>query len=438
MKIRMKTIVTSVFAALFIVVTMMGASAAETCNSVASLQATCTGGTITTDTGSGCRTIKCTNGADSLQALACDKGSSYEVYKQTQVGTKVSQICVGGACVGNSGFAKSNYVCTTTQPTTVTQPVTQTTTTTNTCSSVQQVPVTCTSTITSDSWNGCRKVTCGTNGNTITTLACDKGSYFEVYKQGSTGTAPQVCYGTTCIQSTGYAKSGGFTCSAATTTTASQPAPTQPTTAATSAYPLKTGIVATTFWVGQGPSADTGWTNNYDSAWDTWWQEHYGGYDDPNSRNGWYPAGFTPKENPFYVAVPYTDFGYAGRKTDAFNVVPWADEKTTWGYQESMIKNRWVRITTRGKTVYAQVENSGPGPTDDWQYVFGSNAQPTTSFGWKAGIDVSPAVRDYLTLGPVDTVDWQWVDAKDVPSGPWKNIVTTRQSCWASDINHCV
>ena len=255
-------------------------------------------------------------------------------------------------------------------------------------------------------------------------MACDKSGYFEVYRQAYTGTPPKVCFGTTCIQYNGFEKSA--VCSAPTPTPTPTPTP--------SSFPLKTSIVSTIFWVGQGPSADTGWSNNYDSAWDVWWMEHYGGYDDPNNRNGWYPAGFTPKENPFYVAVPYTDFSDVGRKSNAFQVVPWANEKAVWGFQESMIKNRWVRISKGSKTVYAQVENAGPGPTDDWQYVFGSNAQPTTSFGWKAGIDVSPAVRDYLALGPVDTVSWQWVKAADVPAGPWKTIITTRQSCWASTI----
>jgi hypothetical protein len=238
-----------------------------------------------------------------------------------------------------------------------------------------------------------------------------------MYRQGATGTPPKVCLGATCIQYDGYVKSS---CNL-----------TSPPVTPPSKYPLKTNAISTIFWVGQGPSADTGGSHNYDSAWDVWWQEHYGGYDDPNNRNGYHPATFTPKENPFYVAIPYTDFSYTGRKSNAMSVVPWSNEKT-WGSQESMIKNRWVRVIKGTKTVYAQVENAGPGPTDDWQYVFGSNPQPTTDFGWKAGIDVSPAVRDYLGLGPVDTVSWQWVTAADVPSGPWKNIVTTRQSCWGS------
>jgi hypothetical protein len=36
-------------------------------------------------------------------------------------------------------------------------------------------------------------------------------------------------------------------------------------------------------------------------------------------------------------------------------------------------------------------------------------------------LDVSPAVRDYLRLQPTDTTDWQFVEARDVPPGPWKS-----------------
>jgi PKD repeat protein len=74
---------------------------------------TCTGGTVTRDDKGGCRTIICSNGGSSMQALACDKPSStnptyFEVYKQTKVGTAVSKICFGNACVDGKGYARSN------------------------------------------------------------------------------------------------------------------------------------------------------------------------------------------------------------------------------------------------------------------------------------------------------------------------------------------
>jgi hypothetical protein len=85
-----------------------------TCYSrVNDLPASCSGGTITRDDKGGCRTIVCSNGGNSLQTLACDKGGYFEMYRQTQVGSTAFNICIGNTCLGNSGYAKSaNYpVC---------------------------------------------------------------------------------------------------------------------------------------------------------------------------------------------------------------------------------------------------------------------------------------------------------------------------------------
>jgi hypothetical protein len=30
-------------------------------------------------------------------------------------------------------------------------------------------------------------------------------------------------------------------------------------------------------------------------------------------------------------------------------------------------------------------------------------------------------VRDYLGLGPTDVTDWQFVEVRDVPPGPWRS-----------------
>jgi hypothetical protein len=62
----------------------------------------------------------------------------------------------------------------------------------------------------------------------------------------------------------------------------------------------------------------------------------------------------------------------------------------------------------------------GPFETDDWDYVFG-NARPKTRGNKGAGLDVSPAVRDYLEFGTgFGFVDWRFVDVDEVPDGPWK------------------
>src|SRR5258708_7214112 len=83
--------------------------------------------------------------------------------------------------------------------------------------------------------------------------------------------------------------------------------PQAPGSSAQTTYALHTGITATVFWVGEpignGSSAD-----NSQSAWDDDWLGHFGGFDDPQDRNGYQPAAFTPRENPFYFDLPYDDF----------------------------------------------------------------------------------------------------------------------------------
>src|SRR5438477_488150 len=56
--------------------------------------------------------------------------------------------------------------------------------------------------------------------------------------------------------------------------------------------------------------------------------------------------------------------------------------------------------------------------TDHWQYVFG-NERPKPNLNKGAGLDVSPAVRDYLGLEETDVTDWKFVEFSEVPRGPW-------------------
>lgn len=209
--------------------------------------------------------------------------------------------------------------------------------------------------------------------------------------------------------------------------------PTTPPTN-TSGYPLHTNITATVFWVGEPQGAGSS-EDNALSAWDDAWQAHYGGYDDYVNRNGYYPVGFTPKENPFYLDFPYNDFNNNGvRKVDAFQVVPWANEKT-WGSLESLMKNRWVKIMKNGNTCYGQIEDAGPYVYNDYKYVFGTtDPRPQSTTANNAGMDVSPALRDCLKFNGLNNadnkVDWQFVNFADVPEGPWKQIITTSQIYW--------
>lgn len=178
----------------------------------------------------------------------------------------------------------------------------------------------------------------------------------------------------------------------------------------------------TVFWIGEGATKDSGFIPNHQSAWDSLWQEHYGGIDTPDQRCGYKPCGFEPKENPFYFALPYNDLGLGGvRKASAF-LIPWFQEKS---HQKSVIKNAWVEVVYGRKTCYAQWEDVGPSEMDDFDYVFGD--QPPKI---KAALDVSPAVRDCLNMKKNDSVFWKFVSDKEVPAGPWKEIITVRDVSW--------
>ena len=84
----------------------------------------------------------------------------------------------------------------------------------------------------------------------------------------------------------------------------------------------------------------------------------------------------------------------------------------------SVCKGRWIAIHWRGRICYAQWEDVGPFEIDHWQYVFGDQA-PRPNRNHDAGIDLSPAVRDFLGLRSGERVQWRFVDTRQVPPGPW-------------------
>jgi hypothetical protein len=192
---------------------------------------------------------------------------------------------------------------------------------------------------------------------------------------------------------------------------------------------LHTNITTTFFWIGEEADKDNKNISNVPSAWDEEWSKHYGGVDSPKKRSGYNPSEFTPKENPFYFALPYNDFNAKGkRKKNVLALVPWAHQ-TEWKKDESVLKNQWIKIIKDDKTAYAQWEDVGPFEEDDSEYVFGTES-PKSKTNKHAGLDVSPAVHDYLDLSDMSKVDWQFVNVDEVPDGPWKDVVTTSQINW--------
>lgn len=178
-------------------------------------------------------------------------------------------------------------------------------------------------------------------------------------------------------------------------------------------------VTATVFWVGEQPSQNNP-TPNTASAWDVNWQANFGGYDHPERRRGYLPADFTPALNPFYIALPYNDVVAGGHhRPEASEVIPWFWEDYR-GEGISVCKGRWVAVHFNGRVCFAQWEDVGPFQVDHWQYVFGGET-PRPNRNSAAGIDLSPAVRDYLGLRSGESVEWRFADAREVPAGPWFN-----------------
>jgi len=186
-------------------------------------------------------------------------------------------------------------------------------------------------------------------------------------------------------------------------------------------FPWKSQIVTTVFWIGEKPSGNNPVPNRV-SSWDKEWTKNYGGLDDPDPahRSNYIPVKFTPRQNPFYCALPYNDKAREGHRPEAPRVVPWFNEAYQ-GPAVSTCKGRWIAIRKGNRVAYAQWEDAGPFRTDHWQYVFG-NERPKPNLNKGAGLDVSPAVRDYLGLQPTDVTDWRFVDFSEVPRGPWSTL----------------
>ncbi|WP_156364580.1 hypothetical protein [Curtobacterium sp. Leaf261] len=216
-------------------------------------------------------------------------------------------------------------------------------------------------------------------------------------------------------------------------------------TVPTSASPWHTRIVSTTFWVGEVFDPDASDGSQVLSTYDGKWQAHYGGCDGVVSgtgceterrtaANGWFPTAMTPRENPFYLDLPYDDVNDRTGFADRDAVVPWSSSAPYSAHAGdqgfSFMKNRWVMIRKDGHVCYGQIEDAGPGQYHDAAYVFGTDdARPANKRYNGAGMDVSPALNGCLGFAEVngedDRVDWRFVEAGEVPAGPWRTIVTT-------------
>lgn len=189
-------------------------------------------------------------------------------------------------------------------------------------------------------------------------------------------------------------------------------------------YPEQRLVTTTVFWVGELAGPDNDQIPNAQSYWDERWQQNFGGVDDPLARTAdrRRPAAFRPKENPFYFALPYGEFTDTGAVKADVGRVPWYDAARPPAIGRSILKNRWIEVRLGDRTVYAQWQDVGPFGEDDADYVFG-DARPREP---RAGLDLSPAAAAALGIDGRGEVSWRFVPERDVPDGPWRQIVTTR------------
>jgi len=188
-------------------------------------------------------------------------------------------------------------------------------------------------------------------------------------------------------------------------------------------YPWKYDIMTTKFWIGEGSSPISS-TTNVASAWDEDWRHNNGGSDAPDDRDSFLPSSHAARLNPFYVALPFNDLAFpdkARRWLPSGWYRPMKD-----GKQVSACKDRWVEIKNeQGRVCFAQWEDVGPLRYDHAEYVFGDERPDTyTSEGLNhAGLDVSPAVADYLNITGKNCITrWRFVDDSDVQPGEWLKL----------------
>jgi hypothetical protein len=175
-------------------------------------------------------------------------------------------------------------------------------------------------------------------------------------------------------------------------------------------YPWKPNVSPRLFWIGEDGAKG--------SAWAPHWVKDNGGPDAPEDRNGYATGKHASNVNPFYVALPFNDLKHPDL---AQKWLPrgWARGPRD-GKPVSACKDRWVELkNASGEVCYAQWEDAGP-KTNEADYVFGAAAVPTAG---EPGIQVSPAVGDYLGLGDSNaTVSWRFVDEADVRPGAWLKL----------------
>jgi hypothetical protein len=202
--------------------------------------------------------------------------------------------------------------------------------------------------------------------------------------------------------------------------------------------------IASTFYIHEPAGSSNAGISNVPTAWDDLASKDYGvpdgwgpinGVSGPTfKRRGLCPAAGIPKEGLAYVAIQVVD--HDGRiYKKAF---PWVKYAARFLPQlrkfkdghfadwQSPFKNLWVEVHYHGLVAYGQVEDTGPskftdGRAADFPYVFGRARHTKNRYGLHAGIDLSPALTDYLGTDGGARVTWRIIPSDLVPNGWWKD-----------------
>jgi hypothetical protein len=215
-------------------------------------------------------------------------------------------------------------------------------------------------------------------------------------------------------------------------------------------------VTASTFYIGEEANTSNANISNITTAWSEFAVSDFGGVDswgpiNPDDwdgqryqRNGFCPKDFRAKENIFYLALPTLDHDEHGRvkaaEKQVRNGARYLPELQRFHHgrfreDQSPFKNLWVEVVFHGRSAFGQLEDIGPSDkhdrsVSDYKYVWGKAKKPKNKFGMHAGIDLSPALTDYLGTDGKGKIHWRFVPAKQVPDGPWTAKTTTSGPHW--------
>src|SRR5205809_4132 len=106
-------------------------------------------------------------------------------------------------------------------------------------------------------------------------------------------------------------------------------------------------------------------------------------------------------------------------KKNIVTTVFWIGERPSGNNPVPNRVSSWDKNWSRS---YGGFDDPNPAHRNNyWQYVFGSE-RPKPNLNKGAGLDVSPAVRDYLGLDETDVTDWRFVEFSEVSHGPWSTL----------------